>query len=447
VPRAHLAVDTRSGWKSEARAGRYTRLAVRWLRAVVSVSHLLVLAGCVAGVDRVSYPRSASGVHSIAGSTRKICQLTGEMDNSLAKPAAVLSHTEQRAHLSGTDLGVSFSGPTSGAIHFLFGDTVPLTRGLHADSDDAVAVMRADADPERCLDLAFYTDPGGEYEPLELAGFDLGSFDVPTSAFVFGGATFGTFATNATGTPRRPTRSVLAVAEHFPQQLVFTYIADLSPSKMTNVSSVLVDDYWRPSSHPTRVLYFGTGVYRSAQNVFLEAFPLADIRAGTHMWYAGRSGASAVKWRVAEEDARPIFDRDGPPCMGELSVTWNRYLGRWLMLYNCDRPGGILFRVAREPWGPWSEPGTLFDPRADHGYCIFIHEEHPEKHCAQGGRNPSDNLVWRDHGSRSYGGEYGPYVIDGLTRGDATHRTTRIYFTLSTWNPYQVVLMTTTLTR
>jgi hypothetical protein len=416
-------------------------------RAAVFVSDLLTLAGCVTGVEGISHTRSVSGVHSIAGSTRKICQLTGEMDNSSFEPAPVLSHTEQRAHLSGTDLGVSFSGPTTGAIHFLFGDTMPLARSAHTDSDDAVAVTRADADPERCLDLVFYTDHRGEYEPVELAGFDLGSFDVPTSAFVLNGATFGTFATNATGIPRHPTRSVLAVAEHFPEQLTFTYLADLPASKMTNVSPVLVDDDWRPSLRPTKALFFGTGRYRSARNVFLAVFPLADIRAGVHVWYAGRGRVSGEKWSPAEEDAHPIFARDGSPCMGEISVAWNRYLDRWVMLYNCDRPRGILFRVAPEPWGPWSEPDVLFDPRADHGYCVFIHDEHPEKHCAQGSLNPSDNLISRDHGSQSYGGEYGPYLIDDLTRGDVTHRTTRVYFTLSTWNPYQVVLMTSTLSR
>jgi hypothetical protein len=422
-------------------------LAVRLLQAAVFVSYLLVLGGCAARLEGISYPRSVSGVHSIAGSTRKICQLTGEVDNGFVKPVPVLSHTERRAHLSGTDLGVSFSEPTSGVIHFLFGDTMPLAHNVHTDSDDAVAVTRADVDPERCLDLVFYTDHRGEYEPVELAGFDLGSFDVPTSAFVLDGATFGTFATNAMGTPRRPTRSVLAVAEHFPQQLTFAYIADLPPSKMTNVSTVLVDDNWHPSSHPTKALFFGTGLYRSARNVFLAAFPLAEIRAGAHVWYAGRGQASGEKWSPAEEDAHPIFDRDGSPCMGELSVTWNRYIDRWLMLYNCDRPRGVLFRVAPEPWGPWSEPAVLFDPRADHGYCVFIHDEDPEKHCARGSPNPSDDLISRDHGSRSYGGEYGSYVIDGLTRGDVTHRTTIVYFTLSTWNPYQVVLMKSTLTR
>jgi hypothetical protein len=277
---------------------------------------------------------------------------------------------------------------------------------------------------------------------VELTGFSLGSFDVPTSAFVVNGATFGTFVTEATGVPRRPTRSVLAVAEHFPDQLAFTYIADLSPAKMMNVATVLVDDHWRPSSNPTKVLFFGTGLYRESRNVFLAVFELVDIRRGEHEWFAGRSVvSSSAQWSRVEEEARPVFDHDGAACMGELSVTWNRYLGKWLMLYNCNQPRGILFRVAAQPWGPWSEPGVLFDPRADHGYCVFMHDSRPERHCPPGSPNPSDNLVSRDRGAGSYGGEYGPYVIDAFTRGDTAKRATTVYFTLSTWNPYEVVLM------
>jgi len=38
------------------------------------------------------------------------------------------------------------------------------------------------------------------------------------------------------------------------------------------------------------------------------------------------------------------------------------------------------------------------------------------------------------------GGEYGPYVIDHYTRA-LPDRRPAVYFVLSTWNPYNVVLM------
>jgi hypothetical protein len=90
---------------------------------------------------------------------------------------------------------------------------------------------------------------------------------------------------------------------------------------------------------------------------------------------------------------------------------------------------------------------VLFDPRADDGYCVFIHDARPGKHCPPESPNPRDALISRDRGGAdAYGGEYGPYVIDAFTRGEAGRQST-IYFTLSTWNPYQVVLMKASLTR
>ena len=416
----------------------------------------LALAACASVTYRSSHvpaPLATQGISStqlpsvwnVPGSTQKICQLTRETDIGHRPPTPVANHTDRRAHLLGTDLGASFSGPAPGTIHFLFGDTVPRMQNLHAVADDAVAFARGDADPERCLDLTFYTNSSHEYLPIRLQGFRLGIFDVPTSAFVVNGRTYGTFATDAGGTPLRPRRSVLGFDATFPDQLAFTYVADLPPSKLMNVSSVLVDDSWQPSQHPTRALFFGTGLYRSSTNVFLAAFPLPTLRTGAHSWFAGRGSDDQVKWSEAEEQAHPVFARDGAACMGELSVTWNRYLDKWLMLYNCSEPRGIVFRVAPKPWGPWSEPRVLFDPRADHGYCVFLHDEYPEKHCPPDSPNPFDNLVSRDHGSNQYGGEYGPYVIDALTRGSTTDRKTTIYFTMSTWNPYAVVLMKATL--
>ena len=41
------------------------------------------------------------------------------------------------------------------------------------------------------------------------------------------------------------------------------------------------------------------------------------------------------------------------------------------------------------------------------------------------------------------GGEYGPYIMARYTTGDA--KGCRLFYTMSTWNPYQVVVMRTDL--
>jgi hypothetical protein len=41
--------------------------------------------------------------------------------------------------------------------------------------------------------------------------------------------------------------------------------------------------------------------------------------------------------------------------------------------------------------------------------------------------------------AEEWGGEYGPYIMSRYTSGADGH--CRIYYTMSTWNPYQVMVM------
>jgi hypothetical protein len=163
-------------------------------------------------------------------------------------------------------------------------------------------------------------------------------------------------------------------------------------------------------------------------------------------------------------NAKQLFTTgDDTGCMGEMSVSWVGAIGRWVMLYNCQRdshdpqhpdPGRIQARMAEKPWGPWSDPVDILDPRADPlasnpaytgprgdgAWCRFIYApgagvEHPP--CAD---SLNDNL-WQQ------GGPYGPYIIDRYTTPTTTANEAEIVFTLSTWNPYNVVLMKARLVR
>jgi hypothetical protein len=100
------------------------------------------------------------------------------------------------------------------------------------------------------------------------------------------------------------------------------------------------------------------------------------------------------------------------------------------MMYNGKNPEGINLRSSRCPWGPWSESSIVFDPWRDGGYGHFIHVSWQSERV--------DNVS--DPGRENESGEaYGPYVISPFTKGDAGRST--IYFTISTLNPYTVVLM------
>jgi len=131
-------------------------------------------------------------------------------------------------------------------------------------------------------------------------------------------------------------------------------------------------------------------------------------------------------WTCDESKAKPLFSAG---CAGELSVRWNYYLEKWIMLYNCElcNTSGVIVRLADTPWGPWSTPKVIFDP--DDGYGKFIHE--PGK--------DSLNDPTRE-GPYDRGDEYGPYQMAPYSSG-VKGRYSKIYFTLSTWNPYQVMQM------
>jgi len=101
-----------------------------------------------------------------------------------------------------------------------------------------------------------------------------------------------------------------------------------------------------------------------------------------------------------------------------------------------------------KPWGPWSshpimvfEPWFLErhdDPCSGVGYGKFMHISWNDRICDHVQDYMFPPFSNRDN---EYGVAYGPYQITKYSRGQEG-RWTRIYFTMSTWNPYQVMLMT-----
>jgi hypothetical protein len=125
---------------------------------------------------------------------------------------------------------------------------------------------------------------------------------------------------------------------------------------------------------------------------------------------------------------------------------------KWVMLYTCGERAnssrGIYMRSATLPWGPWSIPERIFDP--DNGYCHFMHR--PEG-CTSGanpfeeekrslkfypGTNSGPKIAQRE-----VAGEYAPFLFPSRYAKPTPNGQTTLYYLLSTWNPYQVVLMRT----
>jgi len=118
-----------------------------------------------------------------------------------------------------------------------------------------------------------------------------------------------------------------------------------------------------------------SGRYR-ASNIYLAVMPLARIEdIHSVLFFAG-----GMEWSVREDEAAPLLCAGD---VGELSVRWNSFLTRWLLLYNSGNRRGILMHNAPKPWDPWSpDPVMVFDPASllnpndpcsGVGYGLFMH--------------------------------------------------------------------------
>ena len=142
--------------------------------------------------------------------------------------------------------------------------------------------------------------------------------------------------------------------------------------------------------HEDYVYVFGThgGRYSGVQLARVPAEPDTVLDMTAYTYWNGEG------WSDNMADAVEIV----PAPVGEVSVAWNAFLGRWLMIYLDEPRRGIVIREAPELTGTWSEPQMLVDS-ADF---------------------PS-----------LYGSYFHPWASDGEV----------VYFTMSQWGPYNVMLM------
>ena len=362
-------------------------------------------------------------IRFVAGSTVKMQQLLGETDKEKHQPT--LSLTETRYGIRGTDLGNSFEH--NGRVYFLFGDTVGrLDRAL-----DTIATTDA-ADPEQGVRLDFLM-AGRDYLTIQPPGISMGAFEVPVAGMSLGGQMYVAVSTDHSQ-DRSTDRSVLTR---------FTLPATFQP--LRTMSQLPAGRFVKMSLHAQPgpiagmpaggpfVLAWGTGVYRQS-DAYLSVVPVAQFETGKGtMYFAGMDAAGAPSWSANEAEAKPIVQNG---TLGDLSVTWCKDLGLWLMTYDRRAPTrGIAFSYSRTPWGPWSEPQILFNVAND-GIGKFIHNPNS---------NPPDGLAGPVIGKGQMdpeavrGGAYAPYVVERWTKLKGSELS--LYYVLSTWNPYVVVLM------
>ena len=345
----------------------------------------------------------------VPNSTKKVCQLTGDFDRSAKIPT--LSQTGKRFGVEATDLGSSFEH--KGKLYFLFGDTVG-----RPGARDAVAWTTSQK-PDKIV-LGFFKEKDGKWLPPTVPGISLGAFEIPSGGVSVAGAIYVAFTTDHSAA-KTMGRSVLAVSHD--DGRTWKMLFELSRTKFINVSFLLADGW---------LFIFGSGDYRKSTVCLARVRPKEiEVRAKLD-YLAGSEPNGQPIWSAKEADATVLFPNDQ---IGEFSVAYLDSVKRYVMLYNSGKPRGIVMRSAELPRGPWSAGTVIFDPGRDNGYGHFMHISTKVKPSGDGLSDPGRE--------QEGGGEYGPYVMSRFTSG--ADGQCRIYYTMSTWNPYQVVVMQTDL--
>jgi hypothetical protein len=383
-------------------------------------------------------PFVVSGPESV-----KLAQITGDRDATptpWGERAPTLSNSLATAGIRGTDLGVRVDH--AGRTFLLFGDT-HWTRPWLATRDAIAEVLPGDPLPTvRCHGA-----------PLKLVGRAAGrvtmrEYDVPLDGFSSGGRLYGFFSSNHFRQRRVMGRSVLAravAADPVVDPAVrrrpvrFEVVGTFSERHFINVSVQLRPAAAVPGcgTHGEVLLVWGTGPYRASEvrlaMLDAEALDRLSGRGGRDARALGVRYWTGAGWSDAEADAVALF---APAALGEVSVRWVEAVGRYLMLSTSapEEPIGpaVVLRSASRPEGPWSRRLRLLDWVAT-GMSVDPHTRFIRAAIHD---DPVGDRMFRAQADGT-GAAYAPYLFDAVVDGDELV----LRYTLSTWNPYQVVLM------
>jgi hypothetical protein len=202
-----------------------------------------------------------------------------------------------------------------------------------------------------------------------------------------------------------------------------------------------------------------------------QYFAGLDADSGEPIWSPLQSKAKPLALDGVE-NGDPYEDQQ---ILNQMSVSWlGPPIDKWVMLYGgdtsdallydapCTRstgaPGAIVMRFADHPWGPWSpnaphlspgDPRHVGDARGPGGILFYpgCVNKLPARCVEPDAQSTADALLPGCIGPPSApdpGRLYGAAIIDSYT-APAGNDGLDVYWNVSTWNPYSVVLMKTTI--
>ena len=356
---------------------------------------------------------------------------------------------------------------------FIFGDTIsndpslPWSRTGQPYVDyfghDPIAWSQP-TDPQSGIQLNFFTKPDGSPLFVGPPGLKMGPDDIPNSGITVNNTIYLICNTGAdvhNPSPHLKDRSVLVKFDE--ANRTFTTGRQISRlHRNVDIHSRKQGRFILNSLHEfnsgasASVLIFGIGEHR-ASDVYLCTVPAAEIETGKGtLYFTGLDRSGAPKWSSAERDSYPVvFDNPlnnqdkwpyDAPTIGNVSVSFQKDFKLWLMTFDGGRQGsnnattGIYFAYAANPWGPWSTPQMIYNAYRDKGFGNYIYDPHLKNPGPAGptiGWHPPTNT--NNPPDKTPGGTFAPQMIERFTNVRNGHLSR--FYTMSTWNPYTVLLM------
>ena len=332
-----------------------------------------------------------------------------------------------------------------------------------------------------CPELRLYRNPKAgkndhAFKTTTISGLErgdnLGAFGVPTGAIPYKDKLYVFYIVrNQTTKPHFSLKSIVARSTQSPEKW-----SDQSPPEFTRLYTVSshppVDDPKNPPSEegqpgkfmfnpavvmsaedmqtngmarglppelknaPKVVFVFGSSWRYNRSNLYVAAFSLDDIEAGTSKWlyFSGKSGGE-IAWSKDETAASPLLPDE--PNLGDHSVIWNPALKRFVLMY-----GHIISRFGASPWGPWGRQILTMPPRSEWSMKLAHHSSSdPIKRSVVPVFGPKLGKEL-ELGEQEEGIPYGPYPI-GAPKVNSDGSVT-IFYLMSMWNPYEVFLASST---
>jgi len=429
----------------------------------------------------------------IPGSSVKLYQVNGdcewpEWDATIintppaCKPTA--SQTETKADVLGDDVPVAFEH--NGELIVTFGDTIgaagysPWTNAQNSfqwNSHDPIA-RSTTANAQDGLALNFFLSgnhglevlppPQPDGTPVAMGADDVPSAGVSINGQIYLGITTGTVTVAMGDHDRSNDYSVLTTFD----ETAGTFTSGRTISALPNGHFARPTFYLAapgvlgtppPVSPEPVVVIFGAGP--TARNVYLSIIPSTEFWSGTDQngnsatrYFAGMSQGQPT-WSSSEANAVPLLPLDpSNPGIPYVSVLYSQPLALWVMMFESagtTPSSGMYLTYAPQPWGPWSTPQLVFNACRDKGFGNFMfyyYASADQNDCpgampagvtsapnSAGPAGPTAGDQTKNVPTTTRGIAYGPALIERFTI--VSGHTLKLFYMMSTWNPYAVVLM------